>query len=339
MFAICNDLPQDKTRSKLKIHNITCHTIKYQYRNPLLLVRSIFLISKLIHKINPSHIISYTLIATIIGSLASFFARQNNYSSMVTGRGIIFTANNLKQRLRKTIIIFALRVLYPLNKFVLFQNRDDAKLFNDLKIISSEKSFIVSGGSGVNTDYFLPTPFPSSLVFLTIGRLLKHKGLYEFAYASKKLKMIFPNTKFLIAGVEDSSPDRIKLEEIKDDWPITFGTEYIGSFEDIREAISMCSVFVLLSHHEGIPRTSLEAMSMGRPILTTDAPGCRETVVNNQNGFLVEPRNHHSAFEAMKKFVENNHIKKMGMKSREICRAKFDVKKVNDRILDILQIT
>lgn len=337
--AICNDLPTEKIRAKLRIYNIECHTIKYQHRNPLVLLRSIFLISKLIHKINPSHILSYTLAATIIGSAASFLARQNNYSSLVTGRGILFTGKNLKQRVRKTIVIFVLRILYPLNKFVLFQNKDDAKLFEDLKIISSEKSYVVSGGSGVNTDYFLPTPFPSSLVFLTIGRLLKHKGLYEFAEASKKLKKIYPKTKFLIAGIEDSSPDRIELREIKDDWPIRYGTEYIGRYEDIREAISMCSVYVLLSHHEGVPRSSLEAMSMGRPVLTTDAPGCNETVIDNQNGFLVEPRNYHAAFEAMKKFAENNHIRKMGIKSREICKAQFDVKKVNDRMLDILQIT
>src|SRR6185369_431568 len=116
---------------------------------------------------------------------------------------------------------------------------------------------------------------------------------------------------------------------------IRCGIDYQGHVADVRPAIAACSVYVLPSYREGTPRSVLEAMSMGRAIITTDAPGCRETVVNGRNGILVRPRDADSLHEAMLRFArEPNLANKMGRISRELVEARYDVRKVNANLLE-----
>jgi glycosyltransferase involved in cell wall biosynthesis len=336
--AICNDMLDKKISDRLHSKNIDIFSVKYQSQNPFKIFYSIYLISRKIKMIDPEIILSYTLVATAIGSIASKIARHKNFNSLITGRGILFTTSTLFEKIRKITLTIVLRLIYPLNNKVIFQNKDDAKLFSDLHIISTQKSYVVSGGSGVDMEYFRPLPLPNELIFLTVGRLLKHKGLLEFAMAGNKLKQYYPTARFLIAGKPDNGPDKISIKEIQDEWPRKYGTEYLGYFEDIRDAIKQCSIFVLLSHHEGVPRASIEAMSMGRPIITTDAPGCNETIVDGKNGLMVQSKNYESAFSAMKQLAESSQLNLMGRNSIDICKLKFDVKLVNDRMFKILEI-
>ena len=338
VLAICNNPPSPDLASQLDSTNIEVEYIKFHSSNPIFIFRSILRMRGIIRKVQPEYILSYTLVATILGSFAAFFANHRNFFSLVTGRGILFTAPTFVTAMRKKAVVTLLRIIFPYNAKVLFQNQDDAKLFLSLKILTKEKVNIIEGGSGVNMHHFSPTELPQDLVFLTIGRLLTHKGLLEYAIAAKAFKRLYPSTKFLIAGSPDDSPDHIPLEEVQVDWAQRYGTEYIGYYDDIREAINLSSVFVLLSHHEGVPRSSIEAMAMGRPILSTFAPGCKETVEANRNGFLVEVQNPDAAFHAMKKFIEPNHRKKMGIESLAICKSKFDVQIVNNDMLKILDI-
>ena len=178
--------------------------------------------------------------------------------------------------------------------------------------------------------------FPEGCVFLTLGRLLGDKGFREYATAAALVKKRYPDVVFKLVGPNDPSPDSIPVNEVQS-WHEKGWIEYCGATNDVRPFLEECSVFVLASYHEGMPRTVLEAMSVGRPILTTDVPGCRETVDPGENGFLVPKADAEALAERMIWFIENSDKwKTMGIKSREIAEERFDVRKVNDKLISIL---
>lgn len=154
----------------------------------------------------------------------------------------------------------------------------------------------------------------------------------EFGRAARRLKEEYPDVPIRLVGWLDASPDSISQAEL--DGIAASGVELVGQLEDVRPAIASCSVYVLPSYREGTPRSVLEAMAMGRPIVTTDAPGCRETVVEGENGFLAQPRDWESLYAAMKRFVAEPALAaRMGKRSREIAEAKYDADKVTAELL------
>ncbi|MDA1255766.1 MAG: glycosyltransferase, partial [Proteobacteria bacterium] len=157
--------------------------------------------------------------------------------------------------------------------------------------------------------------------------------LEEFARAAKRVKNLHPKARFILYGYPDEHPDSIDEHEIISNWLNDFGVEYFGYSDNPIDAIKECSVFVLLSYKEGTPRVVLEAMAMGRPIITTDAPGCRETVKNGVNGFLVPKFDDAEAANAMTKLLSAELRKEMGEESRKFCESKFDVLDVNKILL------
>jgi len=166
-------------------------------------------------------------------------------------------------------------------------------------------------------------------VFLLIGRLLGDKGIREYAQAAAQLKKAYPHAQFALAGDFDANPDAVRRAEIEQ-WVRDGVLDYLGFLPDVRPAIAQCSVYVLPSYREGTPRTVLEAMAMGRAIITTDAPGCRETVVEGENGFLVPVRSADALAQAMLKFLQDPALAtRMGQRSRQIAEQKYDVHKVN----------
>ncbi len=155
----------------------------------------------------------------------------------------------------------------------------------------------------------------------------------EYADASRRVKASHPEAVFSLVGWIDDTPDAIAREEL-DRWVRDGVVNYLGRLDDVRAAITDCSVYVLPSYREGTPRTVLEAMAMGRAIITTDAPGCRQTVVDGDNGFLVPVRSVEALAAAMLRFIEQPQLaRRMGARSREIAVGTFDVHKVNDVML------
>jgi glycosyltransferase involved in cell wall biosynthesis len=176
---------------------------------------------------------------------------------------------------------------------------------------------------------------PKAPVFLSIARLLHSKGLEEYAEAAMRVRKSFPGARFLLAGMLDTGPDAID-RAVLDRW-IAGGIEYLGHLDDVRPAIADSSVFVLPSWREGTPRTVLEAMSMGRPIITTDAPGCRETTRTGENGFLVPVRDSENLARAMLALAIDEHRREaMGAASRAIAESKYSVTSVNRDLLEKL---
>ena len=166
------------------------------------------------------------------------------------------------------------------------------------------------------------------ITFLLVARMLREKGIEQFAEAAKKVKERHPETLFILLGGLDNNPGTISIENVNE-WVKEGVLEWHGHVQ-VQPWMRQASVFVLPSYREGVPASTQEAMAMGRAIITTDVPGCRETVVDGQNGFLVPVRDANALAQAMLRFVENPElIVRMGQRSRQIAEEKYDVHKVN----------
>lgn len=256
---------------------------------------------------------------------------------LIAGLGSIFRATSLKTKLVRIIMAPLYKRTLKRSKAVIFQNKDDLQVLVDRKIVKKDKCQIVNG-SGVNLEQFKVTPLPDKTSFVMIGRLIKDKGLVEYLDACREIKKANPDVKCMLVGPFDTNPSAITKEELEE--RISDGSvEYVGKQDDVRPFIEKASVFVLPSHHEGTPKTILESMAQGRAILTTDAPGCRETVVDGENGYLVPVYDVKALIEKMQYFIDSPEVvAKMGKRSREIVEDKYDVNKVNQSISKIMNL-
>lgn len=261
----------------------------------------------------------------------------NEIYPMMGGLGSIFRGKGLKNKLLRKYLSFKYRKSFSKLKTIIFQNDDDIKLFKDLRIINHQKTEIING-SGVNTKIFEIKPMPEKPCFLFVGRLLRDKGIIEYLKACECIKKAYPEIKCMLVGPFDSNPSSIQQDEL--DYYIKNNyIEYYGEQSDVRSYIERCSTFVLPSYHEGTPKSILEAMSIGRCIITTNVPGCKETTINGVNGIVVDVANVDELLFAMKKTIEDYDLcKDMAKKSGEIARNKYDVEIVNKQILRIMKI-
>lgn len=306
--------------------------------NPVQDLVTLYSLTKNINHLKPEITLAYTIKPIIWGGIASRFSKVSSFYAMVTGLGYAFQKGGFKKKLLNVLVRFLYKFSLKKSKGVIFQNQDNMQVFIDEGIIPQEKCFLVNG-SGVDLSHYQVSPLPLKPHFLLIARLLGDKGIREYAKAAQIVKQQYPEAVFELVGPEDPSPDGIKLEEINK-WVSSGAIEYSGATTDVRPFIENCSIYVLPSYHEGMPRTVLEAMAMGRPILTTDVPGCRETVVNGDNGWLVEKANVEQLAERMIWFIENQEQwSVMGNKSHTMANEKFDVHKVNAEILKIMGLS
>lgn len=303
--------------------------------NPLSMAKSFASLRRLLQEIRPDTLIAYTIKPVILGALAGWRENVSAIVVLITGLGYAFApGRELKRRTARIAAALLYRFALSRAHLVLFQNPDDQALFVKEGLLQDYTVSAVVAGSGVDLDHFSPLPTPKNdFGFLMIGRLLRDKGVEEFARAALCLKQRYPHVRFDLVGYIDPSPASLTVEEL--DRFVQGGLNYVGRLEDVRPALANCNVYVLPStYREGVPRSVLEAMSVGRAIITTDMPGCRETVVEGINGFLVPPRDADSLMEAMDRLISDPELaNRMGVESRQLAEQKFDVHKVNADIL------
>jgi glycosyltransferase involved in cell wall biosynthesis len=290
---------------------------------------------RLTPRIGPDHVLGFTIKPNIWGTLAGAGSGAR-CAMMITGLGYVFLeSRSWKHRLVQVIARWLYRLATAEAETVAFQNPDDLAEFVAAGCLAApDKAFIVNG-SGVDTAYFAPEPLPGQPVFLMLTRLLRAKGIDDYADAASILRASLPDARFLLAGPLDGGPDAFTEDEVRS-WRDR-GLEYLGNFDDVRPVIASCSVFVLPSWREGTPRSVLEAMAMGRPVITTDAPGCRETTVDGVNGRLVPVRDPRQLAEAMKDLAGDPEARRrMGREGRRIAEERYAVEKVNGALLDRL---
>lgn len=288
----------------------------------------------------PDIVLNYTIKPVIYGSLAAGLFSQAKIFSNITGLGYVFTDISLKARVLRALVTFLYKISLGFNEKVFFQNPDDVQLFLKLKILSEDKIKQLNG-SGINLDKFktLETHEKKPQSFLFVGRLLKDKGLIELIQAFNLVRLKYPEAILTVVGEEDSNPNSFSQKQIESLQKAQNGIHFTGRMNDIRSLLQSHQVMVLPSYREGTPRSVLEAMAAGMPIITTDAPGCRETVIEGKSGFLVPVKDSEILAEKMIYFIENpDEIQKMGKAGLNFAREKFDVNKVNMQILETLGI-
>ena len=311
--------------------------------NPLEDIIATYRLSKKIKKINPDLVFSYFSKPVIFGTLAAKLAKVPRVIGMLEGLGYTFTEQpegfSKKTQLIKKIQVFLYKIALPQLDQLIFLNPDDPKDLLEQYAINV-KNVEVLGGIGLNLQDYPYQPLSNihlPLKFLFIGRLLKEKGIHEFVQAAKLLKKIYPDTEFTVLGAIDHHNLGALQQSDLDTLISSNIIQYPGHVSNIKDWIADCHVFVLPSYREGVPRSTQEAMATGRAIITTDVPGCRETVINTKNGFIVPKWNPEALAEKMIYFIKNpEKIREMGDVSYQIATNKFDAEKVNQRLINIL---
>lgn len=326
-------------RQVLENKGVHSHDIPLQRTgmNPLADASAFFRFWRLMRVVRPDFVLAYTIKPVVYGLLAARLAHVPKRFALITGLGYSFQSNDQRRLLRtlvQRLYRFALRGVHT----TFFQNPDDAALFRRLKILEPSDALLVVNGSGVNIDHYSVAPLPPAPRFLLIARLLGDKGIREYAQAASRIRSRYPDAVFSLVGWIDENPDSVTQQEL-DAWIADGTLEFAGRLDDVRPAIASCNVYVLPSYREGTPRTVLEAMAMGRAIITTDAPGCRETIRDGENGCLVPVRSVDALVAAMLRFINEPALaQRMGRKSRLIAEDRYDVRKVNAAMLSEMGI-
>lgn len=301
--------------------------------NPVSDLKTLGALVSLFRRERPDIVLAYTQKPIIYGGLAARIAGAPRFFAMQSGLGFTFSEENTNAGLRGLVSLLYRAGVKCADAVFVFNADDEAEMRRH-GIITDQRVVRVPG-SGVDTaDYPPSPPPPGATVFLVVARLMRDKGHYEFVEAARRLKARWPDARFQILGPFDANPASIRAEDL-DTWRKEGVVEYLGETADVRPFLAASSVFVLPSYHrEGLPRSILEAMSTGRAIVTTDMPGCRETVERGVNGFIVPPKNANALGDAMEEFLKDpSLIQSMGAASRARTLAKFDVRIVNDILL------
>lgn len=302
--------------------------------NPWGGLRTVAELRRLFGTLRPDVLIAYTIKPVVLGAAAARMAGIPRFVAMITGMGYsLVGGREPRRRLARILAIRLYRRALRRAQMVIFQNEDDRRDFRRLGMLPADVPSGLVNGSGVDLDHFAVAPLPPEPRFLMIGRFLRDKGVREYGKAAARLKRDFPGVGVGLVGWADESPDSLSTAEMEA--LVRAGIDNLGQLEDVRPAIAGCTVYVLPSYREGTPRSVLEAMAMGRAVVTTDAPGCRETVVEGDNGFLVPPRDAEALYRAMRRFVDEPALAAaMGAASRRLAEERFDVRKVNRAILE-----
>ncbi|XLS30772.1 glycosyltransferase family 4 protein [Flavobacteriaceae bacterium M23B6Z8] len=309
--------------------------------NPFKDLATIRELKKLMKREQIDIVFPYTIKPVVYGSIA---ARSLNLPvfSLITGLGYTFSGVSSKARLLQKVTQNLYKYALKTNNMVIFQNKDDYRLFLDKKILKPDFPVAIVNGSGVNLNKYpgrIKENDGKKIVFVFVARLIREKGIHLLIEAAEKLKPLYPHAEFHILGdVSVASPSAIHKDTLKDYHNRGIVVHH-GKQNNIEDYLTNSDVFVLPTfYREGVPRSSLEALSIGMPIIITNTPGCKETVINGENGILIEPRSLDSLVTALEFFIKNpEKVKKMGIKSRELAENKFDVKLINKQLMELIE--
>lgn len=322
-----------------------CYELSRGGLNPFSDIASTIQLIKRIKAIQPDLVFSYFTKPVVYGSLAAKISKVPTVIGMIEGLGSPFTVHrdgqSLKMRIIRFVQVSLYRIVFPFLDKIIFLNPDDPIELIELNEIKCKKGAVeVLGPIGLNlSDYeFKQWNEDQSISFIFIARLIAEKGIFEFIEAAKIVKKMYPQAIFkIIGGLDSQNPYGLTQDELDD--VIDSGiVEYPGFVTNVAERIQDSAVFVLPSYYrEGVPRSTQEAMAIGRPVITTDVPGCRETVVDGLNGYLVPKWDSAALANKMCYFIEHPHrINEMGLESFKIAQEKFDAEKINLRLIEIM---
>lgn len=304
--------------------------------NPVDDLRTFLALRRALTELRPDVVMAYTIKPVVWGGIAARAVPGVRFFALITGLGYALDGTGLRRGTLTALVSRLFRAALARAAGAIFQNEENREVFIARGLIERARTHRVFG-SGVDCSAFKTQPLPPvAPTFLVIARLLRAKGLREFAAAARIVKRTHPEAIFRIVGGADPSPDRIDVSEVEG-WAREGVVEYGGAASDVRPALAGCHIYVLPSYHEGMPRTVLEAMATGRPILTTDTPGCRDTVVPGENGFLVPKGDAEALAERMLWFLANRgEWERMAAASRALAESRFEVGRINTDMVRIM---
>jgi len=316
--------------------------IDHKGKNPLndiLLIKSLVSLYK---KESPDLVHHFTIKPCIFGSIAAKIAKIPVVVNTITGLGYVFDRGGFLQMMVENLYKFA----FSGNVNVIFQNEENKNLFLKKQIIKTKEKVHVILGSGINTERYTPgmkIKKEKGVYFLLIARMLWSKGIKEFVEAAERVKKQYPDVKFVMVGGYSGGGAEGNPDMVPEKWLIDKknkgAVDWLGRLphEEVISLLDKADVVVLPSYYpEGIPFSLIEAAAKAKPIITTNAPGCREVVKDGENGFLVPPKNIPALEKAMLEFIKNPQlIDKMGIESRKRAVHIFDEKIVFEQVLQV----
>ncbi len=303
--------------------------------NPFFELRSVFMMWRLLRDQSIDLVLSYTPKGNLYAALACMMLGVS-FVPNVSGLGRAF----IRQSFITRLVRFLYRLTFRHADHVFFQNLDDMKMFVSKGFVSLERSERLPG-SGVDLSRFTPLLFNSFVtieapVFLLVARLLWDKGIGEYVQAARKMRQLNPNVRFQLLGFVDvANPSAISRAQVES-WVAEGIIEYLGVTDDVRPFLAQASCVVLPSYREGVPRSLLEAAAMALPVITTDAPGCRDAVVDGETGFLCRVKDAQDLFDKLDCFVSLSHKQRqtMGQLGRAFVEKNFNEQFVLQRYLE-----
>jgi len=303
-------------------------------------LRDFFTLLKLIQiykKEKPDIVHHVTLKVVLLGTIATLFSGKIVSINAFTGLGFVFSSSQIKAKIIRLLIRPVLKALLRRkNAWMIFQNPDDLELFNNLGLIEPDRSVIIRG-SGVDINEFEQTPDVNNIpVIMLASRMLWDKGVGEFVNAAKRAHEENLKAKFIIVGdIDKDNPMSISVSTLKK-WTDEGYITWDGHSNNMSEKLSSASVVCLPSYREGLPKVLLEGAAIGRPLIATDVPGCREIIINNVNGILVKLKDVDSLYNAIKVLVSNSEMRfRMGQESRALIETKLSANIINTQTLDL----
>ena len=300
--------------------------------NPLLLLKYKGFVQKILKQERPDKVFTFQLKPNTLGVFAARGAGIKSVYSMVEGAGDVFANNGLSWKIIRIFACFLYRCAFNYSQGIIFLNNDDKAEFVRRGLVKENKAHVIKG-IGVDLERFEKSELTNVKHFLMIARMLENKGVLQYCECAREVRKKYPSARFDYIGPEGN----IKIEDINryiEDGSIC----YLGKVNDVRSYLHDCGVFVLPSYYrEGLPMSVMEAEATGRPIITCNSIGCRETVLDGYNGFLVDPKNVQVLAEKCIYMIEHSaEVKKMGANSRAFAEKYFDQKKINKIICEII---
>ena len=342
VYAIAPDFDDD---SRNRIRSLGARPVDIQMsragRNPLVDLWSFISLVFVLRKLRLEMVFCYYIKPVVYGMLAARIVGVQRRFALIAGAGYIFSEpknNNPTHRMVRLFVAWLCKRGLLTSDKVFFQNEEDMSAFVEGGIVIKDKA-VITGGTGVDLERYTPTdPTTKPITFILVARLLIEKGILDYVEAARQVGENVQDARFLLLGGLDSNPNGFKRKEVES-WVEQGVLEWLDEVRDVRPWLSKSSVFVLPSYREGVPRSSQEAMATGLPVITTDSVGCRDTVIHGETGLLVPPRDPKDLVSAMMHFVKNpEDIKRMGEAGRRYAEERFDVRKINKKILQAMKI-
>jgi glycosyltransferase involved in cell wall biosynthesis len=337
---IATQVTSEANAQVIREAGLTLHDIRIGRGDAALLhdVRSLLRLCRLFRRLRPAVVHLVTAKPVILGGVAAKMARVPAIVAAIAGLGHVFTDRGFRALLRRRVVLIAMRgAMAHRRGKTIFQNDEDRRVLVNAGVIDPSRAVLIRG-AGVDPAAYPMKPEPAApLRVLFAARTIRTKGIGEFVACARVIRQARTDTQFLIAGAPDlANPESLRTEELEQ-WHAEGCVTWLGHVNEMATLIASCHIVVLPTYYgEGVPKVLIEAAACGRPIVTTDAPGCRDIVIDGKNGILVAPRDVDQLVAAVQRLLGNPSLRaEFGEAGRKHVEQGFGLQRVVDETISV----